>query len=98
MEPKIFFRYVDDIFMTIRKEDIARTIVLINNWHANLKFTYEVQDSAGSLNFLDMTSFLDLERQKEKYRMIKLLNTTIHHEMIAPLKAQMDISKCLADT
>ena len=50
------------------------------------------------LNFTDMTSFLDLEKQKEKYRMIKLLNTTIHHEMIAPLKAQMDISKCLADT
>ena len=50
------------------------------------------------LNFTDMTSFLDLEQQKEKYRMIKLLNTTIHHEMIAPLKAQMDISKYLADT
>ena len=27
--------------------------------------------------------------------MIKLLNTTIHHEMLAPLKAQMDISKYL---
>ena len=49
------------------------------------------------LNFLDMTSYFNLEQQKEKYRMIRMLNTTIHHEMIAPLKAQTDISKCLFD-
>ena len=47
------------------------------------------------LNFVDMTSYFSLEKEKEKNRMIKILNTTIHHEMIAPLKAQMDISKCL---
>ena len=47
------------------------------------------------LNFLDMTSYYSLERSKEKYRLMKLLNTTVHHEMIAPLKAQEDISRCL---
>ena len=47
------------------------------------------------LNFVDMTSYFSLEKEKEKNRMIKILNTTIHHEMIAPLKAQMDIAKCL---
>ena len=39
------------------------------------------------LNFVDMTSYFSLEKEKEKNRMIKILNTTIHHEMIAPLKA-----------
>ena len=47
------------------------------------------------LNFLDLTSQYSLERSKEKYRLMKQLNTTVHHEMIAPLKAQMDISSCL---
>ena len=49
------------------------------------------------LNLTDMTSYLSLERQKEKLRLIKLLNTTIHHEMVAPLKAQMDISNCILE-
>ena len=48
------------------------------------------------LNFQDMTSYFNLQRQQEKYRLIKMLNTSIHHEMIAPLKAMMDISKHLA--
>ena len=50
------------------------------------------------LNFLDMTSHYSLERSKEKYRLMKLLNTTVHHEMIAPLKAQEDISRCLYES
>ena len=50
-----------------------------------------------ALNFLDMTSQFSLERYKEKNRLMKLQNTTIHHEMIGPLKAQMDISKCLCE-
>ena len=49
------------------------------------------------INLTDMTSYLSLERQKEKLRLIKLLNTTIHHEMVAPLKAQMDISNCILE-
>ena len=55
MSPKIFYRYVDDICMTIHKEDIANTLDLINNWHPNLKFTHEVENSSGHLNYLDMT-------------------------------------------
>lgn len=39
------------------------------------------------LNFLDMTSHYSLERLKEKHQLMKLQNTTVHHEMIAPLKA-----------
>ena len=39
------------------------------------------------LNLTDVTSIMTLEREKEKYRMIKLLNTSVHHEMIAPLRA-----------
>ena len=52
MNPKLYFRYVDDICMTIRKEDIEKTIDVVNNWHTNLKFTYEAQ------NLLDISTFL----------------------------------------
>ena len=45
-----------------------------------------------------MTSHFQIERQKEKHRMMKLINPTTHHEMIAPLKAQIDISRCLYET
>ena len=48
------------------------------------------------LNITDVTSVIKLEREREKYRLMKKLNTSVHHEMIAPLRAQMIISKSLA--
>ena len=62
---------------------LKRTDMIYNNTNCHV------------LNFLDMTSQYSLERSEEKCRLMKLQNTTIHHEMIAPLKAQIDISTCL---
>ena len=39
------------------------------------------------LNLADITSIIRLEREKEKFRTIRMLNTSVHHEMIAPLRA-----------
>ena len=47
------------------------------------------------LNFTDVTSSIMMEREKQKYEMMKSLNTSVHHEMIGPLRAQSSISKSL---
>ena len=47
------------------------------------------------LNFSDITSYKKLEQEQEKTRLLYMLNTMTHHEMLAPLNAQMDISKSL---
>ena len=47
------------------------------------------------LNFTDVTSSIMMEREKQKYETMKSLNTSVHHEMIGPLRAQKSISKSL---
>ena len=47
------------------------------------------------LSFTDVTSVVKLEIEKLKFKAMKMLNTSVHHEMIGPLKAQMSISKSL---
>ena len=44
------------------------------------------------LNFTDITSYKRLKKQEEINRLLKTLNTSVHHEMLAPLKANMEIS------
>ena len=45
--------------------------------------------------FTDITSYKLLHQKEEKNRLLVSLNTTVHHEMLAPLKANMDISMYL---
>ena len=44
---KFYYRYVDDIIMTLHADVIERTIVNINKWHNALEFTYEIEDQNG---------------------------------------------------
>ena len=37
------------------------------------------------VNFIDITAYKKLEQEKENYSLLKTLNTTVHHEMLAPL-------------
>ena len=41
MNTKWFFRYVDDIFMTLQEDIIEHTLDVINSWNKNLSFTHE---------------------------------------------------------
>ena len=50
------------------------------------------------LNFTDMTMYLQLKREEEKSRLLSALNTSVHHEMLAPLKANMELSMRLFRT
>ena len=47
------------------------------------------------LNFADITAFKRLKQEEESNRLLKMLNTSVHHEMIAPLKANINISERL---
>lgn len=51
MSSPFYFRHVDDIIMTIHLGKIEETCVLVNTWHNKLKFTYELEDPNGSINF-----------------------------------------------
>ena len=42
--------------------------------------------------FTDITAYQLIEKKEEEKRILLALNTTVHHEMLAPLKATMDIS------
>ena len=44
------------------------------------------------LSISDLTSFQQLKEQEESNRFLIALNTTVHHEMIAPLKANAESS------
>ena len=50
---KLFERYMDDIIRSIKHEKIEEKLQQINNIHANLKFTIEVEQD-GRIPFLDM--------------------------------------------
>ena len=44
------------------------------------------------INFTDITSYKRLKKEEEINRLLKTLNASVHHEMLAPLKANMEIS------
>ena len=47
------------------------------------------------VNLTDITVYKRLKLEEEKTSMLKMLNTTVHHEMLAPLKANVDLSERL---
>ena len=47
------------------------------------------------INFTDITAYKRLKQEEETNRLLKTLNTSVHHEMLAPLKANVDISERL---
>lgn len=51
--PRIWFRYVDDVYALIKKTDIVSTLHTLNNRYETIKFTAEVEVN-GRLPFLDL--------------------------------------------
>ena len=39
----VWLRYVDDTFTFLREEEIENIKVVLNNFHANFNFTYEIE-------------------------------------------------------
>jgi GIY-YIG catalytic domain len=51
--PKIWIRYVDDIFCVMKRNTIDRLLVIMNRRHPTIKFTHEIEVD-GTLCFLDV--------------------------------------------
>ena len=47
------------------------------------------------LNFTDMTTYLQLKCEEEKNKLLSTLNMSVHHEMLVPLKVNVDASSHL---
>ena len=47
------------------------------------------------LNFTDITMYNQLQKEQENIRMLKTLNMSVNHEMLTPLKANIEISSRL---
>ena len=47
------------------------------------------------VNFTDISNYSMLQKEQENNELLKNLNTTVHHEMLAPLRANIDICQRL---
>ena len=47
------------------------------------------------VNLIDITTYKRLKQEKINNEILKTLNTTVHHEMLAPLRANVEICKRL---
>ena len=47
------------------------------------------------INFTDITGYKQLKQQQEVNNLLKTLNTTVHHEMVVPLKVNVELSNRL---
>ena len=43
------------------------------------------------MSFSDITAYKRLKKQKEISKLLRAINMTVHHEMLAPLKANIEI-------
>ena len=59
-----------------------------------LKIIYN-DSECSALQFTDITANQDLRKEKERSRMLEILNATVHHEMLSPLKSNVILSKRL---
>ena len=53
--PRIWKRYVDDVFSLCMKQHVARLMVHLNEQDENIQFTREDESAEGSLPFLDVS-------------------------------------------
>ena len=60
-----------------------RTIILKRN-----KFIFEDKECE-IVNFVDISAYIGLKKEQETNELLKNLNTTVHHEMLAPLRANI---------
>lgn len=47
------------------------------------------------VNFIDISTYKKLKQEKVNNELLRTLNTTVHHEMLAPLRANVEICKRL---
>lgn len=54
--PRLNFNIVDDILAVVPNTRINDVLMVFNNYHPRLSFTFEIENN-GSINYLDTTVF-----------------------------------------
>jgi len=54
-KPIFYFRFVDDIALSVPRTSVDSLHDKFNSFHHRLKFTIEMEDNGNHLNFLDLT-------------------------------------------
>lgn len=71
--PRIYLRYVDDIFAVVKKEEVENVRSLLSSQFDSINFTFETE-TEGKLPFLDrMTEKLNLESTTNQHQLNSLL-------------------------
>ena len=47
------------------------------------------------INITDLTAYIKLQKEEDTNRLLKTLNASVHHEMLAPVKTMIEISQRL---
>ena len=47
------------------------------------------------INFTDITSYIRLKHEEEVNNLLKTLNASVHHEMVVPLKVNIEMADIL---
>ena len=82
---RVWLRYVDDTFTIIKEDQIENIIGVLNNYHASIKFTHEIEN-VGNLPFLDVkvTRNMDGVFSTSVYRKQTDTNIYVHWKAHAP--------------
>jgi hypothetical protein len=59
--PRIWLRYVDDIFAVTKREKVNETLTWLNSQHPKIQFTFEIEEN-GRIPFLDVMVERSIDR------------------------------------
>ena len=96
--PRIWKRYVDDVFCIIKKGKEDELLKNLNSHRSSIQFTME-KEVNGSLSFLDCNlnkkedNFLEVSIHRKPTHTDRYLNFRSHH----PAQVKRGIVKCLFD-
>ena len=83
--PKSYFRYVDDTFLIINKNDVDLVVNMFNSYDDNLKFTCEIENDC-RISFLDVVIIKkDNKLLSDWYQKSISSNRVIHFESSHPV-------------
>lgn len=94
-KPKIYKRYVDDLFAVFNSPEERDTFFeVLNSAHPNLRFTMETTTSA--LPFLDVAVTIQKEEYNTKvYRKPTNTGVLMHYDSMAPQSWKKSLIRCL---
>ena len=95
--PRVWFRYVDDTFVILKKDSVTHFHELLNNQCDSIKFTMELESPERTLSFLDC--FVRLTHNKQFstsiYRKPTHTDLYLHYQSAHPFCVKRSIIQTL---